>query len=77
MVLINGWGPGLSKSKLKTPHRQINSIKKKLDFHFIENKVPLKNVYHTDFLFFWGISYKIQEISPGAIQKSNGKSHVS
>ncbi len=32
MVLINGLALGLSKSKLQTPHRQINNIKK-LDFH--------------------------------------------
>ncbi len=41
MVLINGLAHGLSKSKLKTLHRQINNIKnltllkfKKLDLHY-------------------------------------------
>ncbi len=33
MVLINGLAHGLSKCILKTPHRQINNIKK-LDFHY-------------------------------------------
>ncbi len=33
MVLINGLAHGLSKSILKTPHRQINNIKK-LDFQY-------------------------------------------
>ncbi len=32
MVLINGLVHGLSKSILKTPHREINNIKKKLGF---------------------------------------------
>ncbi len=33
-------------------------------------KIKMKNVYHTDFFFYFFISYKMHDIIPGVIQKS-------